>query len=411
MSLNNALINYINDPYNPKKNYELGLVYYKISQTASAISFFLRCAEYSENVDLSYECLILIGKCLAKQNRRFGSEMGVYLHAINLSPTRPEAYFFLSLLHERKKEWLESYTNAQISETFSINAKQTITNLDYNKFYGAKFQKAVSAWWIGQSKLSEELFYNLADNNGHEMNELTKKAVLNNINYLKLYNHKHLIYNNSQHEKLKFKFNDSDKININFSQAMQDMFVLSMLNGKKRGFYVEIGAGDSFYGSNTALLDIYFNWSGISIEINTSYKENFIKQRSSILINEDATSINYSELFEKNGLSNEIDYLQLDCEPAEKTYLALTKIPFDKYKFAVITYEHDQYIVGSKYSELSRKFLLDKGYTLIVNDVAPDRLCSFEDWWVHPDLVDNDLIKNFNINNNKPKKPTDFMFS
>lgn len=411
MNLNKSLNNYINDPYNPKINYELGLVYYSMSHTASAISFFLRCAEYSENVDLSYECLILIGKCLAKQSRRFGSEMGVYLHAINLSPTRPEAYFFLSLLHERKKEWLESYTNAQISETFSINSKKTITDLGYNKSYSAKFQRAVSSWWIGQNKLSEELFYELADDNGNEMDELTKNTVLNNINYLKLYKHKHLIYNSKKHNQLKFKFDNSDKIVTNFSQAMQDIFVLTMLNGKKGGLYVEIGAGDSFYGSNTALLDTTFNWSGLSIDIDTSYKENFIKQRSSILINEDATLINYSELFESNRLPNEIDYLQLDCEPAEKTYLTLTRIPFDKYKFAVITYEHDQYISGSKYTELSRKFLLEKGYILVVDNVAPDRLCSFEDWWVNPDLIDNDIIINFSINNNKPKKPTDFMFN
>ena len=39
----------------------------------------------------------------------------------------------------------------------------------------------------------------------------------------------------------------------------------------------------------------------------------------------------------------EIDYLQLDCDPPVITYKILLKIPFDKVKFGVITYEHDHY--------------------------------------------------------------------
>ena len=35
---------------------------------------------------------------------------------------------------------------------------------------------------------------------------------------------------------------------------MQDMFVLTVLNGKTNGTYLEIGSGDPFIGSNTALL-------------------------------------------------------------------------------------------------------------------------------------------------------------
>jgi len=410
MNLNYNLYEYIQDPYNPIKNFNVGMVYFDMGHTASALSFFLRTAEFSTNDDLSYEALILAGQCLAKQNRRHNSEMGIYLQAVRLIPTRPEAYYFISVLHERKSEWLECFTNAEICDTFSINAKKTLSYLNYNSVYSAKFQKAVSAWWIGQIDLSASLFYELADKYGDLLSDFYKKIVLSNINNLGLYNHSHLIYNSNNYNSLKFKFKNSAKVTQNYSQAMQDMFVLTMLNGKEKGTFVEIGAGDSFYGSNTALLDTVFGWSGISVEMNDAYKNDFLKNRNSKLILNDATKLNYSEIFEKNNLPKYIDYLQLDCEPAGITYDVLTKIPFDQYKFAVITYEHDEYTGDAKYKELSRKFLLSKGYVLVVDNVAPDRLCSFEDWWIHPYLVDQNIVQQFKVISNKAKKPTDFMY-
>jgi hypothetical protein len=32
------------------------------------------------------------------------------------------------------------------------------------------------------------------------------------------------------------------------------------------------------------------------------------------------------------------------------------------------------------------------GYELIVNDVGPTDWYSFEDWWIHPDLIDKKTI-------------------
>ena len=42
--------------------------------------------------------------------------------------------------------------------------------------------------------------------------------------------------------RLKNRFPGSEDIAENHSQSMQDLFVLSVLNGKKNGVYVEIGA-------------------------------------------------------------------------------------------------------------------------------------------------------------------------
>jgi hypothetical protein len=64
------------------------------------------------------------------------------------------------------------------------------------------------------------------------------------------------------------------------------------------------------------------------------------------------------------------------------------------YRFAVITFEHDYYVDASRsYRDLSRKFLKTMGYELVVNNVSPDDKSSFEDWWVHPALINIAILK------------------
>ena len=49
-------------------------------------------------------------------------------------------------------------------------------------------------------------------------------------------------YFKENYDKLITKFTRSETVENNYSQAMQDMFVLTMLDGKKNGIYVEVGA-------------------------------------------------------------------------------------------------------------------------------------------------------------------------
>ena len=121
------------------------------------------------------------------------------------------------------------------------------------------------------------------------------------------------------------------------------MFVLSMNNGTNSGTYLEIGAGDYKYGNNTYLLEYDFNWSGVSIDINIVSVEGFNNVRKNKCLCADATKIDYIKLLNENYESTNIDYLQLDCDPPNITFDILSKIPFDNYKFGVITYEHDHY--------------------------------------------------------------------
>jgi SAM-dependent methyltransferase len=216
-----------------------------------------------------------------------------------------------------------------------------------------------------------------------------------------------LIYSHSFYKSLKVKFKRSSTIKRNFSQCYQDMFVLAMLDGKKFGQFLEIGCGSPFYCNNTALLEKLFGWEGISVDINKEMTENFSKFRSSVVINSDAATLNYNKLLRKK----DYDYLQIDCDPAAISYKVLEKIPFKSHKFAVITFEHDYYAdPKSGVREKSREYLDSLGYELVVNNIAPDEYCSFEDWWVHPDLVREELILKMRCLSDMPKKADDYMF-
>ena len=151
------------------------------------------------------------------------------------------------------------------------------------------------------------------------------------------------------------------------------MFVLSMLNGRKNGTYLEIGAGNSFYGNNTALLEGNYNWKGVAIDIDENFVNAHNTERKHTCVLKDALKINYERFLLGLDMPNDIDYLQLDCDPPEVTYKILLNIPFETHRFAVITYEHDYYCDETKsFRKKSRKYLESFGYKLIVDNISPD---------------------------------------
>lgn len=215
-----------------------------------------------------------------------------------------------------------------------------------------------------------------------------------------------ILYTYSCYETLKVKFTGASTIKRNFSQCYQDMFVLTMLDGKKLGQFLEIGCGSPFYCNNTVLLETLFGWEGISIDVNKEITDAFTKYRSSRVINSDATTINYKKLLKEK----DYDYLQIDCDPAIISYRVLTRIPFESHRFAVITFEHDFYAdEKSGVRENSRKYLYSLGYELVVNNISLDESSSFEDWWVHPELVKNEIIINMRCLSDIAKKADDYM--
>ena len=140
-------------------------------------------------------------------------------------------------------------------------------------------------------------------------------------------------------DQLKRSFSGVETVERNYSQALQDIFVLTMLNGKQNGTYVEIGGAHPTNINNTYLLEKDFNWTGISFEINADLANYYNSQRSNQCICTDATQVNYSEVFEENNLPNQIDYLQVDIDPSYQSLASLKKIDLETYRFSVITFE------------------------------------------------------------------------
>lgn len=190
-------------------------------------------------------------------------------------------------------------------------------------------------------------------------------------------------YGGKDFGQLTLDFVESINIEEFYSQAGQDIFVLSALNGKKNGKFLDIGSSDPIIINNTYLLEKFLGWSGVQIEIDESLANKCKNERLSNVINQDATTVDYDKLFEE---LNEIDYLSLDID-GQPCLDVLKKIPLDKYKISVITFEHDSYRVGDYLKNESRQLLKDFGYTMICGDVANENNI-YEDWYVHPNLVD-----------------------
>ena len=204
-------------------------------------------------------------------------------------------------------------------------------------------------------------------------------------------------YQEVNQSNLKYQFPGVDLIRNNYSQAFQDMFVLTMLNGKRNGTYVEIGGDHGIIISNTYLLESIFDWNGVAFEIDPKRAEGYASMRENQCICTDALEVNYSEVFAEKGFDNQIDYLQLDIDPASQTLKCLKNLPLDEYRFSVITYETDIYRDGIELAEESREIFRDYGYELIAKNIS-NRGVPFEDWYVDPNVVSRDLIDQFKIN-------------
>lgn len=401
------IADYINNPFDPTLNFRVGRYYEHTQDYSSALSFYLRSAEYS---DQSYTALIRVAKCIDKQGRRPYSAKHAYQNALACDPRRPEAYLYLSMWHEARQEWQDAYTLACMGLTHGY-LKPSIIDTDYLGPYMLTFQKAVAAWWIGRTMESREILQELVLQRD-SMSPRYVELVQNNITSLGSGPDPFLRYTSSMHPSLRFKFKDSDKIVSNYSQTYQDMFILSMLDGKKKGTYLEIGSADPFHGNNTALLEKNYGWTGVSLEILPHEVDKFKAQRANKIVLTDATKVDYDVFIEENFDTTDIDYLQVDCEPPSVTLDILKMIPLDKYRFAVITFEHDYYAdITRSYREKSREYLQSKGYQLVVSDIAPNNISNYEDWWVHPQLVDAKIVEQMIDTSDRIKNAEKYMLN
>ena len=173
------------DPFNPVLSLRIANEYHRLGQTASAVSFYLRTAEYGyyTHGEYVYASLLKASQCFENQTGRENTVRNLMEKAIAYSPKRPEAWFLLSRYYERNQKWQESYTAAEvgIQNLPSIFFPLPI-DVEYAGDFVLPFQKAVAAWWVGRQDESAQIFQTLIQQNLPDLYRNAIKANMDRLN-------------------------------------------------------------------------------------------------------------------------------------------------------------------------------------------------------------------------------------
>ena len=154
--------------------------YELIEQYASAVSFYLKAAEFSKHDVDTYASLMKVSQCFQKQDNRDHTVENALLQAIALMPERPEAYLPLSQYYENKKEWQKCYTMASIG--YSTYEYSDELPIDFGfSYFALEFQMAVAAWWLGRKEESKSLLLSL---NKRVTDPAYKAVIKNNLEFM-----------------------------------------------------------------------------------------------------------------------------------------------------------------------------------------------------------------------------------
>jgi len=179
-NLDNDLYNYATDIENPKYNFKMGMYYFEKGHTAPALSYFLRCAERTNDKNLAYEALIFGYLCYKEQKIRDETAKSLIMHAVCLVPERPEARWLLSVFYEQKEQWMYAYYHANRGlEGCEQNFDPLENYKDYPGKIGLLFQKAIVGYWWGKNDECKSILLDLYNN--YELNEVYKQSVKNNL--------------------------------------------------------------------------------------------------------------------------------------------------------------------------------------------------------------------------------------
>ena len=205
---------------------------------------------------------------------------------------------------------------------------------------------------------------------------------------------------------------------IYYSQANQDRWVCEILNFKKNGYFVDIGAYDGIQTSNTYTFEKFLNWNGICVEANHSIYNKLIKNRNctnvfaAVSNNNGVCNFGDDKINTGNNLVNcyllekilidnnspkEIDYLSIDVEGHE--YDIFKSFNFNNWDIKLITVEHNLYCDGDFNKNRLFELLISNGFTRIVDnaiclDENPDYYHKpYEDWYINNKYLNLELKK------------------
>jgi FkbM family methyltransferase len=197
------------------------------------------------------------------------------------------------------------------------------------------------------------------------------------------------------------------------AQLRQDYLALMFAEYKNGGYFVEVGAADGIFASNTHLLEFRYGWRGILAEPSKSWHKDLESNRKANLsykaiFNEsghektffEAEANNLSTMsefrnFDGGGLHRKkfkeylvqtqslsdlliefsaplfIDYLSIDTEGSE--YLIIRDFPFEKYDIKFISIEHNYNENRQRIQDL----LISKGYSRYLPEIS-----EYDDWFI-----------------------------
>lgn len=195
------------------------------------------------------------------------------------------------------------------------------------------------------------------------------------------------------------------------SQIFQDLFVLFALDHKRDGYFVEFGAADGDFLSNSLVLEQQYGWRGIAAEPSKNWHKGLQANRKCdidlrCVWSETSRTLTFSEapdavlstvsefkgrdganrsgskeysvetvslndLLEQHNAPKVIDYLSIDTEGSELTILK--SFDFERRSFRVITVEHNY----SRTRDDIFSLLTSKGYKRIFENVTMQ-----DDWYI-----------------------------
>ena len=216
------------------------------------------------------------------------------------------------------------------------------------------------------------------------------------------------------------EFNEFCDGKESYAQIRQDLLALFVL-GSESGYFVEFGACDGIYLSNTFLLETYYGWKGLLVEPSSHYNKVLRSKRNATIdtlcvadksgktveftevvglqglsgvseyafndvhtqtrknlgITYEVDTISLNDLLNKHNAPEVIDYISIDTEGSE--YSILKEYDFSR-KFKVITVEHN----NTYTKDLINDLLISKGYI----NVFPEE-SKWDSWYVLPEVYNS----------------------
>jgi FkbM family methyltransferase len=197
------------------------------------------------------------------------------------------------------------------------------------------------------------------------------------------------------------------RTHLSNAQLFQDLFVLFQLSEKRNGYFVEFGACDGVYLSNTYQLELRYGWSGIVAEPARTWHSKLTSNRKcavdlrcvwnrtgdNLIFNETENpeqsainsfaglkgrnytvpTVSLNDLLSEHNAPRQIDYLSVDTEGSELE--VLRQFDFVHWRPHVITVEHNFF--EPRRSQI-RLLMANNGYHQVLPEVS-----FWDDWYVH----------------------------